>query len=110
VSNKSKGFIILKDPAIKSGKVFLSNIDKATKPCPDSVCQDKEYQRSRRDCPRGIHTFKCSLVPIMDKMAKHFSKTGHAWFIKNHMINNGYKISSDCESLLVNSSSPSKSV
>jgi hypothetical protein len=46
----------------------------------------------------------------LDKMAKHFSKTGHAWFIKNHMIKNGYKIPSDCEALLGNSSGPYQGV
>ena len=112
MSNKSKGFIILKDPAIDSTKVFPSSMDKATKPCPTFVCQGKECEHSGSDCPHGVHASKCTLVPTkeLDKMTKHFSKTDHAWFIKNHMIKNGYKIPSACEALLRNSSGPSRSV
>ena len=111
VSNKSKGFIVLKDPAIDRNKVFPSNMEKATKPCADFVCQGKECEHSGSDCPHGVHAFKCTLVPTkeLDKIAKHFKNNGHAWFIKNHMIKNGYKIPSDCEALLGNSSGPSKS-
>mgnify|MGYP006977862484 FL=1 len=112
VSNKSKGFIVLKNPAIDRNKVFPSNMEKATKPCADFVCQGKECEHSGSDCPHGVHAFKCTLVPTkeLDKIAKHFKNNGHAWFIKNHMIKNGYKIPSDCEALLGNSSGPSKSV
>ena len=86
-------------------------MDKATKPCPDFVRQEKECEHSGSDYPHGIHAFKCPLVPNkeLDKIAKHFSKNGHAWFIKNHMIKNGYTIPSDCESLLGHSSGPSES-
>ena len=45
----------------------------------------------------------------LDKIAKHFKNNGHAWFIKNHMFKNGYKIPSDCEALLGNSSDSSNS-
>ena len=112
VSNKSKGFIILKDPSMDSKKVLRSNMEKATKPCPDFVCQGKKCEHSGADCPHGVHTFKCTLVPAkeLDKVAKHFSRNGYAWFVKHHMLKNRYKIPADCESLLGYSSSPSKSV
>ena len=111
VSNKSKGFIVLKDPAMDRNKVFPSSMEKATQPCANFVCQGKECEHSGSDCPHGVHAFKCTLVPTkeLDKMAKHFSKIGHAWFIKNKMFKNGYKIPSDCEALLENNSGPSRS-
>jgi len=86
-------------------------MDKATKPCPGFVCQGKEYEHSGSDCPYGVHAFKCTLIPTkeLNMMAKHCSKTGHAWFIKNYMIKNEYKIPSDCEALLGNSRGPSRS-
>ena len=79
-SNKSKGFIVLKDPAIDNRRVFPSNMDKATKPCPGFMGQGIECKHSGSDCPHGIHAFKCSLVPNkeLDNIVRHFSKNDYA--------------------------------